>query len=68
MSTVLPAVIARGFTDFGLLRLEAMVTVGNERSCALLGRMGFRLEGILARRGWWKGQAWDQMVFARLAD
>jgi ribosomal-protein-alanine N-acetyltransferase len=68
MSTVLPAVIARGFTDFGLLRLEAMVTVGNARSCALLGRMGFRLEGILARRGWWKGEAWDQMVFARLAD
>lgn len=68
MSTILPAVIARGFTDFGLLRLEAMVTVGNDRSCALLERMGFRLEGVLARRGWWKERAWDQMVFARLAD
>jgi ribosomal-protein-alanine N-acetyltransferase len=68
MSTLLPAVIARGFTDFGLLRLEAMVTVGNERSCALLRRMGFQQEGVLARRGYWKGQAWDQLVFARLAD
>ena len=68
MSSLLPAVIARGFTDFGLLRLEAMVTVGNERSCALLRRMGFQQEGVLARRGYWKGQAWDQLVFARLAD
>jgi ribosomal-protein-alanine N-acetyltransferase len=68
MSTLLPAIIARGFADFGLLRLEAMVTVGNERSCALLRRMGFQQEGVLARRGYWKGQAWDQLVFARLAD
>jgi hypothetical protein len=30
--------------------------------------MGFHREGVLARRGWWKDQAWDQMVFARLAD
>jgi ribosomal-protein-alanine N-acetyltransferase len=68
MSTVLPAIIARGFGDLGLLRLEAMVTLGNERSCALLRRVGFQQEGVLARRGYWKGQAWDQLVFARLAD
>ena len=68
MSAVLPAVIARGFEDLGLIRLEAMVTMGNERSCALLRRMGFQQEGVLARRGYWKGQAWDQLVFARLAD
>ena len=68
MSGILPAVISRGFEDWGLLRLEAMVTTGNERSCALLERMGFRLEGVLTRRGWWKDRAWDQMVFARLAD
>lgn len=68
MSAILPAVISRGFEDWGLLRLEAMVTTGNQRSCALLERMGFRLEGVLARRGWWKDRAWDQMVFARLAD
>ena len=68
MSAILPAVIARGFEDWGLIRLEAMVTEGNERSCALLRRMGFRQEGVLARRGFWKGQAWDQLVFARLAD
>ena len=68
MSAVLPAIIARGFGDLGLLRLEAMVTLGNERSCALLRRVGFQQEGVLARRGYWKGQAWDQLVFARLAD
>ena len=49
MSAVLPAVIARGFEDLGLIRLEAMVTLGNERSCALLRRMGFQQEGVLAR-------------------
>ena len=68
MSAILPAILARGFKDWELLRLEAMVTVGNDRSCALLQRMGFRQEGVLARRGWWKGRAWDQLVFARLAD
>lgn len=68
MSAILPAVVSWGFDDWGLLRMEAMVTVGNTRSCAVLERLGFRLEGVMARRGWWKGQAWDQMVFARLAD
>lgn len=68
MSAILPAVIARGFQDWGLLRLEAMVTEGNERSCTLLRRMGFHQEGVLARRGYWKDRAWDQLVFARLAD
>ena len=68
MSAILPAILARGFKDWELLRLEAMVTAGNTRSCTLLQRMGFRQEGVLARRGYWKGRAWDQLVFARLAD
>lgn len=68
MSAILPRVIEFGFFELGLRRLEAMVTVGNARSCALLERHGFQREGLLRDHGCWKGRFWDQLVYGRLAD
>ena len=68
MAQVLPRVIEFGFEVLGLRRLEAMVTVGNHRSCKLLERQGFVREGVLRQHGFWKGAFWDQMVYGRLAD
>lgn len=68
MRQILPQVMAFGYGELGLHRLEAMVTVGNLRSAALLERLGFRQEGLLRDHGFWKGRFWDQMVFGRLAD
>jgi ribosomal-protein-alanine N-acetyltransferase len=63
MSAVLPAVVDFGWRQLGLHRLEALVTPGNQRSCALLERHGFNREGVLAGHGFWKGRYFDQIVY-----
>ncbi|HEY1561256.1 MAG TPA: GNAT family protein [Caulobacteraceae bacterium] len=68
MGQVLPAVIAFGWARLRLHRLEALVTPGNARSCALLERHGFTREGVLAGYGFWKGCFWDQIVYGKVAD
>ena len=68
MSAILPHVLAFGYGTLGLRRLEAMVTVGNARSCKLLERNGFLCEGTLRDHAYWKGAFWDQLIYARLAD
>ncbi len=67
MAEIMPALIEMGFTRLGLQRLEALVTPGNERSCRLLERHGFALEGRLKDYGFWKDRFWDQLIFARTA-
>lgn len=66
MSEVLPAVLVFGYGVLDLHRIEALVTVGNERSCRLLERHGFRREGLLRDHGFWRGRYWDQIAYARL--
>ena len=68
MAEVLPKVIDLGFGNLGLRRLDAFVTPGNTRSTQLLERHGFQLEGRLRDYGYWKGQFWDQLLFARLSE
>lgn len=63
MGQVLPRVIDFGWKELALHRLEALVTPGNDRSCALLERHGFTREGVLAGFGFWKGRYWDQIVY-----
>ena len=67
MSAILPHVLAFGYENLGLRRLEAMVTVGNRASCRLLERHGFALEGTLRDYAFWKGRFWDQLIYARLS-
>jgi ribosomal-protein-alanine N-acetyltransferase len=42
-------VIDRAFAQYGLHRLEANVQPGNQRSCLMVERLGFRLEGVTPR-------------------
>jgi RimJ/RimL family protein N-acetyltransferase len=63
MSALLPALVDFGRGRLGLHRFEAFVTVGNEPSCRLLERCGFRREGVLVGRGCWKGAFWDQIIY-----
>jgi len=68
MSQILPNVLSFGFNDLRLRRIEAMVTLGNARSCSLLERHGFSLEGTLRDHAHWKGRYWDQLIYGRLSD
>jgi ribosomal-protein-alanine N-acetyltransferase len=68
MAEVLPAMLEFGFGPLGLHRIEAMVTPGNDRSCRLLEKHGFRREGVLRDYGYWRGAWQDQIVYAKLAS
>jgi ribosomal-protein-alanine N-acetyltransferase len=66
-SECLSAVVAHAFDALALHRLAAEVDVGNDRSAAVLRRLGFRLEGV--RRGYEikDGRHLDLEVYSRLA-
>jgi ribosomal-protein-alanine N-acetyltransferase len=68
MAEVLPAMLEFAFGPLGLHRIEAMVTPGNDRSCRLLEKHGFRREGLLRHYAFWRGAWQDQILFARLAS
>ena len=68
MAEVLPAMLEFGFGPLGLRRIEAMVTPGNDRSCRLLEKHGFRREGVLRDYAFWRGAWQDQIVYAKLAS
>ncbi len=62
----LRAILAYGFGEMNLNRIEAFVMRGNDRSMQLLRSLGFREEGILRERGAWKGGFHDLTLFALL--
>jgi ribosomal-protein-alanine N-acetyltransferase len=68
MDELMPAALGFAYGALGLHRVEAMVTPGNVRSCAVLERHGFRREGVLRDYAFWLDRFWDQILYARLAD
>ena len=68
MSKILPELVDFALRRLGLHRVEAMVTPGNLRSCRLLERHGFLLEGELRGYSFWKSRYWNQLVYARVAS
>lgn len=67
MAALMPAILAYGHQTLGLHRIEAMVTDGNQRSCRLLERHGFRFEGLMRGYGFWGGDFHDERLYGRLA-
>lgn len=62
------AMLRFGFYNIGLNRIEACVMGGNGASIAVLTKLGFRYEGILHQRGFWKGKYHDLEWYALLRD
>jgi ribosomal-protein-alanine N-acetyltransferase len=63
----LRAVVACGHQLFRLNRLEAWTLPGNTASDRVLEKAGFRYEGTLRQRAWFKGAFHDFRMFGRLA-
>lgn len=68
MTEALSPVLDYGYREMGLNRVEAFVTVGNQRSLGFLQKAGFTLEGTLRHYEWARGQFQDQWVFSLLKD
>ena len=68
MTEALGALFAFCFGVLGLHRLEADVEPANERSLALLERLGFRREGVLRERWFTYGEWQDSVMLGLLAE
>lgn len=68
MSAGVATVVTAAFTDLGLHRLEANIQPANERSIALVRRLGFRREGLSPHYLMVDGQWRDHERWAVVAD
>lgn len=66
MSEALRPVVACGHEVFGLNRIEAWTLPGNPASDRVLEKAGFRYEGTLRQKGWFKGAFHDFRMFGRI--
>lgn len=67
MSEAVRAVIQYGFEDLSLNRIEAWTLPGNLASDRVLEKAGFRYEGTLRQRAWFKDAFHDFRMFGCLA-
>lgn len=56
------------FPAFDLHRVRALLDVRNDRSAALLERLGFRREGHFRQSGFYKGEWCDEYLYAILRE
>ena len=66
MHEALTVMLAFGFAQMHLNRVEAFVVPENEPSLRLLRRLGFAEEGLLRDYGFWKDQFHDLRLFSLL--
>ena len=68
MTEALKAVTACGFAEFSLNRIEAWTLPGNGASDKVLEKVGFRYEGTLYQKAWFKNAFHDFRMFGCLAN
>jgi [ribosomal protein S5]-alanine N-acetyltransferase len=66
MSEALAAIMAFGYGQMDLNRIEAMVFAENQASRGLLEKLGFQPEGLLRQYEFIKGGFVDMVVYSRL--
>jgi len=66
MTEALRAVIAFGFNELGINRMEAEVMMGNAASERVLGKLGFKREGALREWMYWNDRYYDMIMFSLL--
>ena len=66
MTEAVSEVIRYGFTELGLNRIEATVDTRNTSSFRLLERVGFRREGLLRQRHYYRGSYQDELYYGLL--
>jgi len=66
MAEALCAVLKYGFEKMGLNRVQAIIDSKNVRSMRLVGRLGFKKEGVFRQRSYFRGQFRDDVCFSLL--
>jgi len=68
MSEALGLLLEFCFVQLGVNRVEAIVMPENAASCRMLEKLGFRLEGIMRQRDYFKDARHDMAMYALLAQ
>jgi ribosomal-protein-alanine N-acetyltransferase len=68
MTEAISAVLTYGFTELGLHRIEAIPLAGNTASKRLLLKLGFKCEGNLRQRHFFRDHFEDQLYFGLLKE
>lgn len=68
MTEALRPVLDYGFGGLGLYRIEACPLAGNESSKNLLAKLGFKYEGNLRQRVFFRGRHIDQLYYGLLRE
>ena len=68
ISEAVRAITNFGFNDLGLVRVEATVDPENTRSIHVLKRTGFKHEGTLKKKYYYKGAYHDELVFGLIKE
>lgn len=68
MTEALEELIRHGFEEMGLNRIEATTNSRNARSLRLADRLGFRREGVMRQRYFYKGGYQDDVMLSLLRD
>jgi ribosomal-protein-alanine N-acetyltransferase len=68
MTEAVHVAVRCGHQTFGLNRIEAWTLPGNPASDRVLEKSGFRYEGTLRQKAWFKGAYHDFRMFARVAS
>jgi ribosomal-protein-alanine N-acetyltransferase len=68
MTEAVAAMTRFGFFQIGLNRIEANVMIGNDASVAVLTKLGFRFEGVMRQRAYWKGKYHDLEWYSLLRE
>jgi len=66
ITEALGAMLKYGFEKMGLNRIQAIIDSKNTRSLKLVHRLGFKKEGVLRQRSYFRGQFKDDVCFSLL--
>jgi ribosomal-protein-alanine N-acetyltransferase len=66
MTEALKVFVEYGFSNIGIHRIEAHVETGNGNSEKLLKKIGFKKEGLLRERLYYKGKHQSLMIYSLL--
>jgi len=68
MAEAIPPILGYGFSRLGLHRVEACPLADNEPSKKLLLKLGFKYEGNLRQRVFFRGHHYDQLYYGLLRE
>ena len=68
ISEAVRAITNYGFNDLGLIRIEATVDQENSRSIRVLERVGFKHEGTLLKRYYYRGRFHNELYYGIIKE